>query len=522
VYWRFVLKSISGCLGSPWGAKVGISGGLADCLGQPLELQERAAGCRLTHAIPASSLTRCRDAPAIGPAEAKPMSVEKFDVVILGSGNAGMAVTVPTREAGMSVAMIEDRDLGGTCPNRGCTPKKVLVAAAHALHEIERAKEHCISVGRPSLDWAGLIDREKDMIKAIPDRLGRLMSDRGVAIIRGRAVFAGPNTIKLADRTLEARHIVIATGSTPRTLPIAGAQDMITSDEVLSERNLPHSVVFIGGGVIALEFSHVYARAGAKVTILEALPRLLGAMDLDAVEHIRKESERIGIEMRTGVAVRRIERADSALRVVYEDGGVEKAVIAERVVNGAGRVANVDGLDLGAGGVERDGGRIAVDAYLRSKSNPAVYVCGDALWSSPQLSPIATYEGRIVGRNIVEGPRHQADYAAIPSCVYTVPALASVGMTEASAIENGHKVTIHANDMASWLSGRTFAETVAWAKVLVDATTDRLLGAHLVGHAGEELIHIFALAMRHGIPASALKEATYGFPTFSSDIKNML
>ena len=446
---------------------------------------------------------------------------DKYDVLILGGGNAGMGVTVPTRAAGLSVAMVEADLLGGTCPNRGCTPKKVLVAAGHALHEIERAKVHGITVGKPTLDWPALIDREKQMISHIPGALGRLMSDRGVEVIWGHAAFVGPNAVAVADRRIEAGHIVIATGSKPRALPIPGAEHMITSDDVLSERELPREVVFVGGGVIALEFGHVYARAGAKVTILEVLPRLLPAMDADAVAQVHAESEQIGIAIKTGVKVKRIEPSRGRLRVIFEHGGAEHTVEADRVVNGAGRVANVDTLDLDAGQVRRRDGRIELDDHLRSTSNPAVHVCGDVL-SSPQLSPIATYEGQIVGRNIVEGPKHRPDYASIPSCVYTVPALASVGLTEAKAQELGYKIKIHSNDMRDWLSSRTYNEAVAWAKVIVDEATDRILGAHMVGHAGEELIHIFAFAMKFGISAGQIRDTVYAFPTYSADIKSML
>lgn len=455
------------------------------------------------------------------------MASEQFDVVILGGGNAGMGVTVPTRAADLSVAMIEPGELGGTCPNRGCTPKKVLVAAAHALHEIERSKEHCIAVGAPRLDWAALIDREKAMIKDIPARMERTMKERGVTLIRGSARFAGPRTIAVDGRRIDARHVVIATGSKPRNLPIEGAEHLITSDEVLSERMLPRDVIFIGGGVIAMEFSHVYARAGTKVTILEMLPRVLAEFDQDAVAEILKESKRIGIDLRTEVKVKSIAPVEGRLRVTFEHGGEEHALEADRVVNGAGRIADVDALDLAAGQVDEERGRIKVDEYLRSVSNPAINVCGDALWSSPQLSPIATYEGRIVGQNIVDelrngGPRHKPDYAPIPSCVYTVPALASVGLTEAKAAEQGRRVKVHTNDLSSWISSRTYAETSAWARVLVDEENDRILGAQIVGHAGEELIHIFALAMKHGITATDLRQTVFGFPTFSADIKSMV
>jgi glutathione reductase (NADPH) len=450
------------------------------------------------------------------------MPTRSFDVVILGGGNAGMGVTVATREAGLKVAMLEPDLLGGTCPNRGCMPKKVLVAAAHALDEIERAKAHHIAVSKPTLDWAALIDREKAIIAGIPASLGELMNRRGVEVIRERGRFAGPNAIAVGGETLEAKHVVIATGSTPHRLPFPGAELMITSDDVLSERGLPASVVFVGGGVIALEFSHVYARAGAKVTILEALPRLLGNMDADAVAQLCRETERIGVAIHTGVEVRRIERAGDGLRVVYEEGGVERAIEADRVVNSAGRDPVLGDLDLVAGEIAAEQDKIATDAYLRSASNPAVYVCGDAVAGHAQLSPIATYEGRIVGRNIVDGPRHTPDYASIPSCVFTVPALASVGLTQAVAEQHGIDLNVAVNDMHEWLSGRTYALSAAWSKVLIDKRTDRIVGAHLLGHAGEELIHIFALAIKHGITATEIRDFVYGFPTFSADIKSML
>ena len=450
------------------------------------------------------------------------MTSEKFDVVILGGGNAGIGVTGPVRRAGMTVAMIEADLLGGTCPNRGCTPKKVLVAAGHALHEIERASVHHIAVGMPQLDWAALIDREKDLIKDIPQNLARSMAHRNVEVIKGHGMFAGPNTIRIGDRALQAKHIVIATGSKPRPLPILGAEHMITSDEMLSDRELPASVIFVGGGVISLEFGHVYARAGAEVTILEALPQLLPAMDVDAVAHLQTDSERIGIRVKTNVSVKRIERVNGRLRVSFVHEGAEHTAEADRVVNGAGRVANIDTLDLAAGNVEHASGRVVLDRHLRSMSNPLVHVCGDAVPTSPQLSPIATYEGDIVGHNIVEGPKYSPDYASMATSVYTVPALAAIGLTEAAAKQKGIAVSVHNNDMHKWFSARTYAETVAWSKVIVDQASDRLLGAHFVGHAGEELVNIFGLAMRFGITASQIRENIYAYPTSSSDIKHML
>ena len=444
----------------------------------------------------------------------------KFDIVIIGGGNGGFGVSAIAAEAGKSVAFVESLDFGGVCPNRGCTPKKVLVAAAQSMETIANAGVHGIDVGPARLDWARLIDREKDMVSGIPSGMEGLAEKRGT-VFRGTAKFTGPNTVDVDGTILEGDNIVIATGSKPRDLPIPGAELMITSDDVLSERDLPGEVVFIGGGVIAMEFSHVYARAGAKVTILEVAPRLLPRMEADTVAILQAQAERVGVTVNTSVKVGGVTEADGRLQVTYEHDGAARTVTADRVVNGAGRVANVEDLDLDAANVAHEGSNIAVDEYLRSTSNPAIWVVGDALSNSPQLSPVATYEGKIVGENIVNGPRATADYSALPASVYTIPAYSSVGLTEEQARGAGLNIRVSVNDMTGWFSGKSYAETAAWAKIMIDEDADRIVGAHMIGHNGEDLINLFVLAIRNGITAADLKDTIFAYPTFSSDVKNM-
>ncbi len=276
----------------------------------------------------------------------------KYDIIILGGGNAGFGVSAVAAEAGKTIAFVEERDFGGTCPNRGCTPKKVLVAAAHALHEISSASTHCIDVNAPTLDWAKLIQRSKAMIEFIPGAMTGVAEKRG-DVYRGAGKFVGPNSVAVNGAVLEADNIVIATGSKTRPLAIPGAELMITSDDVLSEETQPGAVVFIGGGVIAMEFSHVYARAGTKVTILEVMPRLLPRVEMDAVAAVQAESERIGITVKTGVQVNEVTEDGGKLCVHYSIDGEDHTAAADRVINGAGRIANVDTLDLG--GVHNQG-----------------------------------------------------------------------------------------------------------------------------------------------------------------------
>ena len=446
----------------------------------------------------------------------------RYDMLAIGAGNAGLGAAFVARDAGMSVAVVEKRDVGGTCALRGCVPKKVLVAAAQVLHQISLAPAHHIEVGPVRLDWGKLIARERSFTAGVSESFEVQLEKRGIDLLRGPARFIGPNRVAVNEAVLDAKKIVIATGSKPRPLPLAGAHHLITSEDLLGMSELPESLVFIGGGVIGLEFSHVLARAGCKVTILEATPRLLPAMDEDAVRILHTESERIGIEIATGVDIESIEAVGNRFAVHAMVGGQSRRFDGQRVAHGAGRVADLDGLDLEAGGIDHDGAKISTTEYLRSRTNACVYVAGDALWSSPQLSPLATYEGRLAGENIVNGDRTPADYASVPSSIYSVPALAGVGLTEKAARSAGHDMVVKKNDMREWRSARTYAETAAFSKVIIEKTSVRILGAHLVGHGAEEVIHLFAFAMKHGVTAQGLAGTVYGYPTFSSDIKYMI
>lgn len=446
----------------------------------------------------------------------------RYDVIILGAGNAGLGAAGVTREHGKSVAVVESNGVGGTCPLRGCVPKKVLVAAAETLDTLENAAVHHIETGKPRLDWPALIDREQSFTHGKSEAFTKSLRKRGIDLLTESARFAGPDRVRVGDETFEAGNIVIATGSRPRSLPIAGAEHLITSDDLLTLRRLPESLVFIGGGVIALEFSHVLARAGCKITILEATPRILPNLDADAVDKLHAASRSIGIDILTGVDVQEIAAMEGTFRLRFEHEGSEHELFAACVANGAGRVPAVEQLDLEEAQVEHDGPRIAVDNHLRSVSNPRVYVAGDALSGSAQLSPLATYEGRLVGTNIVRGPTHAPEYHSVPSVVFTVPSLASVGWTEAQARERGLAFEVKATDMHEWLSASLYGSSTAYAKVLVEEGSRRILGAHLIGKRAEELVHLFSFAIRHGVSADDVAGGVYAFPTFSSDVPSLV
>jgi len=443
-----------------------------------------------------------------------------YDVIILGGGNAGLAAASVARRAGKAVLVIEGAALGGTCPLNGCVPKKVLVAATEAIEALERGRELGVTTTGLSVDWSHVIDRQREILSGTSESIAKSLVRQGIDLVEGRCRFVGPDKVAVDERVYTFERAVIATGSRPRTLALPGAELLTSSDELLVLREPPASLVFVGAGVIAFELGHVFARLGTAVTLLEVAPRPLSPFDADAVALLVEASRALGIKVHTGVQIDSVEEGEGGFTVAYRVEGRTEHIQAAKVAHGAGRVAWLDGLDLASAGVETHRGGVVCDQPFRSASNHRVFVAGDALVGTPQLSPLATYEGRLAGRALL-GEDVSADYTSAPSCVFTFPVLATVGLTEEQASKAGLDVRVVKNDMTSWRSSRSYGERFAWAKVLVDKD-DKLVGAHLVGHGAPETINMLALAMRHGIPASALREGNWAYPTFGSDLKYLL
>lgn len=456
-------------------------------------------------------------------------TIEAFDLVVIGGGNAGVAAAGVARRAGWRVAVVEEDLLGGTCPNRGCVPKKVLVAACEVVDHARRAQGHGVT-GELRIDWDALQARRRSIVEPIPARTEASLAQNGTELVRGRARFVAPRTIAVTaaasaaptERQLSGRKVVIATGSTPRPLTFPGAELVATSDEFLAMPRVPRTAAFVGAGVIGMELSHVLARAGCeRVVLLELGPRALPQADADVVAALVEHGRTLGIELRTGVQIRAVAREGDRVAVELAEDGGERLVV-DRVFHGAGRVPRLDGLDLHAAGLTLERGRVALGPDLRCTEDESVAIVGDAAPGLPQLSPLATSLGRLVGKNLVEDRRDAPDLAAVPSCVYTLPSLAQVGLTEAQAKDRGLEVTVKRTEgMTGWISARTHHEACAFAKVLIGAD-GRLVGAHLLGHGAEETIHLFAMAMRHGISAAELAAGDAAYPTFSSDVRWLL
>ena len=438
----------------------------------------------------------------------------ELDVVVLGTGSAALAVAWRCHEAGWRVAVVDSRPFGGTCALRGCDPKKVLVGGAETVAAVRQLAGKGVA-GTPRIDWPELMRFKRTFTEPVPKEREESFAKAGIAAFRGRARFVGRAAVRVGEQELSGRFVVIATGARPAPLGFPGEDLLATSERFLELDELPRRIAFVGGGYISFEFAHVAARGGAQATILHRGARPLEQFDPDLVARLVEHSRSLGIDVRTGAAVRAVERG---YRVRSAAGDVE----ADLVVHGAGRIADLDDLDLDKAGVQRSPGGVAVDEFMRSVSNPAVYACGDAAAGGPKLTPVASAEGRVVAANMIEGNRHRPNYAGTPSVVFTIPPLARAGLGEAEARERGLKFRVNAADTSSWYSSRRIGEPVSGYKVLVEEPTQRILGAHLWGAQSAEVINLFAVAIRRGITAPDLKETLFAYPTHSSDLSYML
>jgi glutathione reductase (NADPH) len=445
------------------------------------------------------------------------------DVIVLGTGSAAQTVAYTCRGAGWSAAVVDSRPFGGTCENRGCDPKKVLVGVSELADWSRRMQGKGISAPGLSISWPDLIRFKRTFTDPVPEQTERSFEQAGIITRHGRGHFVGRTNIQVGEEILVGRHVVIAAGARHARLRIPGEEHLTTSTQFLELDALPRRIAFVGGGYIAFEFAHIAAHAGAHVQVLHRGSRPLEKFDPDLVAQLVQATRELGVEVHLQTAVTAIERRGDHLLVHARTGAQEQTVEADLVVHAAGRVPEIDDLDLEAAGVAREKEGVSVNEYLQSVSNPAVYAAGDAVASGGfPLTPVAGMQGGIVARNLLEGNRHTPNYTGIPSVVFTTPPLARVGLLEEAARAQGLRFTTHHEDTTSWYSSRRVALSHTGYKVLVEEGTERILGAHLLGMHAEEVINLFALAIRAGLRASDLKQMVYAYPTSASDVGYML
>lgn len=446
---------------------------------------------------------------------------QNYDLIVIGAGTAARVAAMRVRKAGKNVAVIDSRPYGGTCALRGCDPKKMLRSGAAVVDDARRMRGKGV-IGEAGIDWHELMAFKRTFTDPVPEKQERSYRDAGIDTFHGQARFTGPNSLSVDGEALVGRHVLIASGAEPVPLGLPGEEHVIDNETFLAMERLPRRILLVGGGYIAAEFSTIAANAGAEVTVLQRGPRMLTGFDADLVGWLMPRFREAGINVQLNTAVEVIEPEGDGFVVRASADGERKRFEADLVVHAAGRVPALESLDLDAANVAHDKGRPKLNEYLQSVSNPAIYVAGDAAQIGPPLTPVSSHDGKVVAGNILEGNHLRPDYRGVPSVAFTLPPIASVGLGEAEAREGGLRFRVKSKLVPDWYTARQAAETIYGFKVLVDEGTDLVLGAHIVGPHAEETINLFALAIRHGLTAEALKTTMFAYPTGASDIGYML
>lgn len=443
-----------------------------------------------------------------------------FEVLIIGAGPGGTVAAIRAAQLGAKVGLIEERELGGVCLNRGCIPTKTLLESIDVMRLLRRAKEYGIDVeGGAKPNFAQMNLRKNEVVARLRANAAHLLAEHDVEVLQGKAKFIGEHVVEITDasgatRPITAVHVVIATGSLPSKLPIDGADlpGVITSDELLQQDFVPKTFVVIGAGAVGVEFAYLMHELGSRVLLLEAASKILPAEDDDVAHEMQRLLREYGMQVLTDAKLQRIEHDGEQLRVVYEQEGRAQSTLAEQVLFATGRRANTDGLELDEAGVEHEKGRVIVDEQCATNVG-GVYAIGDCVHNVGWAHQAAG-EGTLVAE-IVTGHPVSVDLRHLPSCYYTHPEIASVGLTEDAAHEKGLEVRVGRFNFRS--NGRAAAagEHEGFVKIVVDAESERLLGCQIIGPHATELINEAVLALKTNQTIEQMVGAIHAHPTFA-------
>ncbi len=443
------------------------------------------------------------------------------DLIVIGGGPGGYVAALRAAQLGASVTLVEAEYIGGVCLNVGCIPTKALLASAEVFHLIERAAQFGVKAGKPEADWPVIQARKQEVVKKMVGGVRMLLDRAKVTTVNGRARFTGPQTIEVEGpggaQTLQASRFIVATGSSPMRLPIPG-QDLpgvLDSTAALSLPALPQSLLVVGGGAVGLEFATLYATLGVKVTVVEMLPRLAPLADGDIGAALRTALQIQGVKVHLNTKITSIEGSEAGLRAHLSGPQGEITVDAEKVLLAAGRRVNTEGVGLEAAGVQFDRRGIKVDERMAT-SAPHIYAVGDVVGGT-MLAHVAMHQGVIAAENAL-GHKARMRYNAIPSCIFTRPEAASVGLTEEQAREQGYDVRIGRFPFNG--NGKAVAqgEIEGMVKVVSEARYGAVLGMHIVGPHASDLIQEGTLGLTLETTVDELAETIHPHPTLSEAI----
>lgn len=442
-----------------------------------------------------------------------------FDLFVIGAGSGGVRAARFAAGYGARVAVAESRYLGGTCVNVGCVPKKLLVFGAHYAEDIGQAQGYGWTIDGATFDWSSLIANKDQEIQRLNGIYRNLLVDGGVSLFEAHACLVDAHTVEVAGQRYSAEHILVATGGWPFVPEIPGHEHAITSNEAFYLERLPRRVLVVGGGYIAVEFASIFHGCGADTKLLYRGELFLRGFDGSLRDHIKDELIKKGMDLQFKSDIARIDKlADGSLLATLEDG---RTLEADCIFYATGRRPMLDGLGLAELGIELDErGFIAVDEEYRT-SVPSVLAIGDVI-GRVQLTPVALAEGMAVARRLFKPEEYRkVDYALIPTAVFSLPNMATVGLTEEQARERGYKVTVYESRFRPMKLTMTQSLERSLMKLVVDAQTDRVLGCHMVGPDAGEIMQGLAVALKAGATKRVFDETLGIHPTAAEEFVTM-
>lgn len=440
---------------------------------------------------------------------------DRFDVIVIGGGPGGYPAAITAAQSGKSVALIEAKELGGTCLNRGCIPSKALIASAEVLHRVQEAEELGITVNGISFNFTKMAQRKDQVVAKMRKGLEGLIAANRITVFKGVGKFVSPKEIKIIgedNAIIRGDKVIIATGSEPRNIAAFpfDYERIHDSTSLLALETLPKSIIIIGGGVIGCEFASLYATLGVNVTILEMLPRIIPMEDQRMSQALTTAFQKKGIKLHTGVTVAGIDRSDTGVTVRLADG---ETFAAEMALVSVGRSLNTSSIGLDKAGIAVLGnGMIPVDDKMETDV-PGIYAVGD-IASKWWLAHVATHQGVVAGKNATGGSAHM-HYDAVPSVIFTTPEIGTVGMTLEDATAKGYPAVIGAFPFQALGKSQATLQTDGFAQVVLDKRTGQILGAQVVGHEAATLIAEMALAITNELTVECLVETIHAHPTIS-------
>ncbi|WP_273484851.1 dihydrolipoyl dehydrogenase [Desulforamulus ruminis] len=449
------------------------------------------------------------------------MTNEAFDVVVIGGGPGGYTAAAKAAALGGKVALVEKRSLGGTCLHQGCIPTKTLLKSTEVLETVKKAKEYGVETGSPEVSLAKLLSRRQAVIKRLNTGVEFLMKSSKVSVFQGEGKITAVNEVTVStpaeQKILKTAKIIIATGSRPAFIPglIPDGEKILDSNHALMLTDIPNSLLIIGGGAIGVEFASIYHKLGSKVTLVEAMEQILPFADEEVSSGLRQLMAREKISILTGAKVSGITPLEDGLVVKVDTPKGPQEFKVDKVLVAVGRRPNMENLGLEEIGVELEKGKIVVDSGMATNV-PNIFAIGDAA-GGILLAHVASAEGVVAAVNAMGGHK-KMDYAVVPSCIYTSPELASVGITEAQAKSQGIQVVVGRSQFTGSGKALAMGENKGLVKIIADAEKGKILGIHILGPQATSLIAEAALAIRLGATAEDLAETIHAHPSLPETV----